>query len=154
MAKNDHLSPIQKRLWYASKLDEGLPTYNQPMAFHLKGKLNMGALEKALKTMVDLHPELRMGFPEKEGQPTLVMKDNVKISFIKKELNESLAPRFVEEFIREPIDLESPPLMRVALITLGKDDHIVAFNWHHIIVDGHSISIFLRQFSRAYNESA
>lgn len=146
------LTPIQNRLWYASKLDGDLPTYNQPMAFFLKGKLNLESFKKTLKKMAAKHPELRMGFPEKNGKPSLILKDKIQIPLIEKDLSETQAFQFVQEFIQTPIDVDHPPLMRAALISLGKEEHIVVFNWHHLIADGHSISIFLKQFSKLYGE--
>ncbi|MGB7128152.1 MAG: amino acid adenylation domain-containing protein [Candidatus Rhabdochlamydia sp.] len=154
----NQLSQIQKRLWYATKLDDGWATYNQPMTFILKGKLNIKALEIAFQVLVDTHPELRTAFPEKDGQPLLQVQEKVKFKLYRKNFTDfprkdrlHVASQFLKESIREPISLDESPLMRVALVDLDKEEWLLLLNWHYLIIDGHSISIFLKQLSELYN---
>ncbi len=150
------LSNIEKRLRTASLMDEGWATYNQPMTFQLKGNLDLAQLEKALQSLTEIHPELRSTYLEKEVRVEekvvlpLIKKDFHHISDEKARLQEAI--RFMEKEAREPIDLLSPPLMRAHLADLGGNSWILQLNWHHLIVDGHSISVFLQQLSDLYND--
>ncbi len=112
------ISDIQKRLWFATKIDSGWPTYNQPMAFLVKGSLDSAAVEKALDTLVEIHPEMHMGFPEIEEGPSILRGANAEIKLIKKDFASfskkvrfTNACRFLEDIIRTPLALEEPPLM-------------------------------------------
>lgn len=147
------LSPIQRRLWTVTKIDEGLPIYHLPKAFFLKGTLDLAKIENALNRLGEMHPELRMAFAEGKEGPELVIQQRVKIVLIQKDLKKEEAEAFIDRWIREPIPFEEAPLMRAILVRLDEDQHILAFNWHHLIIDGQGTQAFLQQFSDLYNSS-
>jgi len=136
------LSTLQKRIYQASQIDEEWPTYNQPTAFHLKGTLDINTIEKNLKTLGQIHPEL--------GKKKIPLFTEDFSSFRKKDRFQK-ALEFLDSHSRDPISLNKPPFLQASIAILGPQEHLLFFNWHLIAADSHSSRLFLKQFSQLYN---
>ena len=151
------LSFAQQRLWFLDQLEGSSSEYNMPEAFRLRGRLEVQALERAVRTLVERHESLRTRFVQLEGEPCQVIEPEVSIALQVEdlsELEEDLRQEAIKKALRreatEPIDLSRAPLLRVGLLKLGPQDHILFWTFHHIISDGWSVDIFTNELSILY----
>ncbi len=133
------LSFAQERLWFLDRLDPDNPAYVIPSSLRLKGRLDVPALERALTEVVRRHEVLRATFHEEGGRPVQRIAPPAPV----------LLP-VVEEIRREPIRLEEGPLLRARLLRLGEDDHVLSLDLHHIVSDGWSLGILVRELTAFY----
>jgi amino acid adenylation domain-containing protein/non-ribosomal peptide synthase protein (TIGR01720 family) len=151
------LSFGQRRLWFVDQLEPGNPAYNMPTARRLAGRLDTAALHRALEEIVRRHETLRTTFPVFDGEPVQAVSAAVDIALpvvdlggIPAEAREAeAAARLAAEAVR-PFDLARGPLWRALLLRLGAEEHILCFNLHHIIADGWSIGILVRETAILY----
>ncbi|NJO14389.1 MAG: amino acid adenylation domain-containing protein [Thioploca sp.] len=151
------LSFAQQRLWFLNQLEGASATYNISSARRLEGFLNQTALEKSLQTVVQRHETLRTTFKTVEGQPVLVISPVehgslplFDLHILSVEEREHEVQRLVNEEAQRPFDLEQGPLFRAILLHLGIESHILILTMHHIISDGWSIGVLLRELSTLY----
>ncbi|VEN73952.1 hypothetical protein EPICR_20423 [Candidatus Desulfarcum epimagneticum] len=153
------LSFSQTRLWFLDRLDPGLPLYNTPKAWRLKGLLNINALEKSIDHILARHESLRAVFTDVNGSPAarvLPSGPNFKLEpmdlrDIPDEKRETKAHDILWNEAKKPFDLGRGPLFRTLLIKISDSEHILFFNIHHIVFDGWSAGILARELSAAYN---
>ncbi len=155
------LSFSQKRLWFLDQLQPGSNAYNIPVALKLSGPLNSAALKRSIHFLVKRHEVLRTVFADKNGEPVQVILPELQIEIKEKDLSaiESLAR---EESLREsikkeaalPFNLASGPLLRIGLIKLAEQEHVLLFTIHHIVSDGWSMGIMINEVSTAYSAFA
>lgn len=149
------LSHAQRRLWVLSRLEDGSIAYNIPMRLWLDGPLDRAALEGAFAEMVRRHESLRTVFSVVDGEPRQKVNEEVGFHIRFMEIpDDGQAEKMVMELAREdatrPFDLEKGPLLRATLIQQGPDRHALFFTLHHIVADGWSISIMMRELSHLY----
>jgi len=153
------LSWAQQRLWFLSKLDKNASSaYHMPVALRIKGNLDPRLLQQTLDAMVLRHESLRTCFPEQQGEPYQhILSADTAFPLCVKRLQESNgvralqeAERLVAQFVATPFDLGSAPLIRGMLIELCSDEHILVISQHHIISDGWSVGILIREISDYY----
>nr|VFJ75374.1 MAG: amino acid adenylation domain-containing protein [Candidatus Kentron sp. FW] len=154
------MSYAQQRLWFLDRYEGGSSvTYNMPAALRLEGTLDIHALQSSLHWMVERHESLRMTFPERDGEAGVVVLSNPDFEFPMRDLRDpSLAGQQLQQRIDEhaerPFDLARGPLFRAEILQLAKEDgqavHVLLINMHHIISDGWSIGIFVREWQEAY----
>ncbi|HGY55852.1 MAG TPA: amino acid adenylation domain-containing protein [Caldithrix abyssi] len=151
------LSFAQQRLWFLDQLSPDSPFYNIPGAIRLKGKLDKEVLKQSLNEIIRRHETLRTTFDNIRGKPVQVIHDQWHIdipvedlSALKEEERESKARRLAEEETAKPFNLKTGPLVRVRLIKLAEDDFVMVFTMHHIISDGWSIGVLIREFGSLY----
>ena len=149
------LSFAQQRLWIIEKLFPGTTAYNIPSSFTLRGSLNRQALEMALAAMVQRHASLRTTFAERENQPIQVVHDQLNIPLGYQDVSDKENPVAVMQAWIDadrvvPFDLEKGPLLRVSLFKLGPEYYGVVQNMHHIVSDGWSFIIFIRELGAFY----
>jgi amino acid adenylation domain-containing protein len=151
------LSFSQQRLWLLDQLEPGSPFYNLPHPARLSGKLDVAALETSLNQVAERHESLRTIFHEEKGKPVqrIDQKSDLKITITDlshwpevKQKEE--AQRLTSEEARKPFDLQHGPLLRVRLLRLGEEDHLLLLTMHHIISDGWSMDIFIREVAAFY----
>ncbi|MEH2238951.1 condensation domain-containing protein [Nostoc sp.] len=143
----------QERLWFLNQLEPHNPFYNVPIAVCLTGKLHLATLEQSLNKIVQRHEALRTSFSSVKGRPIQVISPNVKLTLPVLELPEATvaeALRVATEFAQKPFDLSQPPLLRVQLLYLKPEEHILLFTMHHIIADGWSIGILIQELAEIY----
>lgn len=152
------LSFAQQRLWFLNELEPNSPWYNIPAAIRLKGTLNIAALEAGLNEIVKRHEALRTIFQDGENGPvqTIISELNLKVKL--KDLSELPATnreaeilRLVKDEARAPFNLSQGPLIRATLLELGEQERVLLINLHHIVSDGWSKGILIREFSALYD---
>ena len=151
------LSYAQQRLWFLDQLEPGNPFYNCPGAARLKGQLDVEVLERSINEVIRRHESLRTTFPAIDGQPRQVIADEMYVYLTVEDLSylapneaEAEAERYIAEEAQQPFDLVLGPLLSVRLLRLGVDDHIVTFTMHHIIADGWSTGVLVREIGTLY----
>jgi acyl-CoA synthetase (AMP-forming)/AMP-acid ligase II/acyl carrier protein len=143
----------QERLWFLNQLEPHNPFYNVPIAVCLTGRLHRAILEQSLNEVVQRHEALRTSFSDVKGRPVQVITPNVKLTLPVWELPEATvaeALRVATEFAQKPFDLSQPPLLRVQLLYLKPEEHILLLTMHHIIADGWSIGILIQELAAIY----
>jgi amino acid adenylation domain-containing protein len=151
------LSFAQERLWFLDQLEPGSAAYNIPGVIRIKGTLQVEALERVINEMVWRHEALRTRFEKREGAPVEVIEAAVplKLEMINLEGMEGEEQgRRIEELAKEeggrPFDLARGPLLRMRLARLGELEHVLYFTMHHIVSDGWSMGVLVREFVRLY----
>ncbi|MFF0087445.1 amino acid adenylation domain-containing protein [Streptomyces canus] len=151
------LSFAQQRLWFLDQLDPHSPHYNIPMAARIPAAVDAPLLERSMNDVVRRHESLRTTFSLVGDGPVQVIHDEAWIplevqdlTVLPAEERERTAEQLVAEHGRIPFDLETGPLLRIALLKLGPEDHILMASMHHIIADTASISVILTEASATY----
>nr|QEO73592.1 condensation domain-containing protein [uncultured bacterium] len=142
-------SPAQRRMWLAYELDPLSPEHNSLWTARLTGDLDIGALERAVRVLADRHESLRTTFDRVDGQEVQIVHPAATVPVVFTELTVSLAECLADEATR-PFDLRTGPLMRVVLIRVSPQVHVVALNMHHIITDGWSLGLLLEELGEVY----
>ncbi|GAA3426369.1 hypothetical protein GCM10018953_35520 [Streptosporangium nondiastaticum] len=151
------LSFGQERLWFLQRLDPEDASYNMFMVQRLRGPVSVDALRHAFGRLVERHETLRTRFTVREGRP---VQEAVPPEPVEPEVfdlggapaaeREGLATRLVADLTNRPFDLAAGPLLRVHLITMSPADHVLCVVLHHIVADGWSLKILLREFAACY----
>jgi pristinamycin I synthase-3/4 len=151
------LSFAQERLWFLHLLDRRVLAYNESAAFRLLGRLDEAAFRWSLDDVVRRHESLRTVFPEVESwgaqqvlPPVSFGLPSVDLRGLPEPLREEEAGRLAIEQARHPFDLARGPLVRGLLVRLEEREHAVLFFFHHIVFDGWSTAIFVRELSTLY----
>jgi len=145
----------QQRLWFLEQLQPGSASYLIPWSLRINGKLNTQALERSLNEIVRRHEILRTTFSWKDGAPVQVVTGELSVPLPMLDLSSSTkreqeAQRLASEEARKPFELERGPLVRAQLLRLGAEDHILLLTMHHIIFDGWSRRILVRELAALY----
>jgi len=149
------LSWPQQRLWFLEQMEPGSPTYNIPSTYRLAGRLDVEALQRSLQEIYRRHEVLRTSFPSREGRPTQVISKDATVTIAVDDLRhfadgEAEARRVALEQRRLPFDLEHGPLLRVRLLRIADDDHVLLITVHHIAFDVWSSGVFMRELCTLY----
>ncbi|HEX9939684.1 MAG TPA: amino acid adenylation domain-containing protein, partial [Longimicrobium sp.] len=151
------LSFAQERLWFLDRLEPGRATYNVPVAWRLEGALDEAALERSLGEIVRRHESLRTVFRETGGSPVQVIAPFGGFALRVEDLSgldeadrEAVVRRRAGEEARRAFDLAAGPLFRAALLRLGAEDHVLLLSMHHVVSDGWSMGVLLRELSALY----
>ncbi|HWF05357.1 MAG TPA: amino acid adenylation domain-containing protein, partial [Candidatus Angelobacter sp.] len=151
------LSSAQQRLWFVDQLDSGSLAYNLPACLRLRGELHSDVLRAALEEIIRRHEALRTSFPVMNGTPYQSISPIPRLPFEFMDLTD-LAAQEKESHVRnlmfaeaqKPFDLAHGPLLRCALYKLQEGEHVLCFTVHHIIFDGWSVPILLREMTLLY----
>ncbi|HVT15608.1 MAG TPA: amino acid adenylation domain-containing protein [Thermoanaerobaculia bacterium] len=151
------LSFAQQRLWFLDRLQPGSCLYNIPNATRLRGGLAAPALAAACLEIVRRHEVLRTRFPAVEGRPVqevsaepeapLPLLDLAALSVAAREAETA---RLCAAAARRPFDLGSGPVLRLLLLRLASEEHVLLSVVHHIAADGWSVDVFLRELALLY----
>lgn len=153
------LSHAQETLWFIDRLAPGRATYNVASSFRIRGALDVPALRRALRTVVDRHETLRTSLVDTHSGPVqrVLPVDDPRVGVPLTVRDLSAAPEaaeaarnFATELARTPFDLTEAPLWRAELALLGEDDHLFVFVVHHVVFDGWSAGVFADELSAAY----
>ncbi len=153
------LSFAQQRLWFIDQLEPGSPLYNVPLALRVSGRLAVEALARSLSEVERRHEALRTVFPAEEGIPTQVIRPAAELALPVIDLSrlagrEDQAIAIAHQLEQRPFDLARGPLWRSALVRLGAEEHLVAVSMHHIISDGWSTVVLVRELAALYQAFA
>ncbi len=151
------LSFPQRRLWFLHQLDPASPAYNMPAAVRLSGRLGAITLERSLSEIVRRHEALRTTFDTVAGEPRQVIAPvapvplpRVDLRGLPPEAGAREARRLVREEALRPFDLARGPLLRQTLIALEPEEHAVLVTLHHVVSDGWSIGVLVRELGALY----
>ena len=151
------LSFAQQRMWFINQLEPGNCAYNMPTGVRLSGRIDVKALEDTIKEIIRRHEVLRTTFAEQEARPIQVIAKTVEVKLPVVDLTElegiereAEAQRLVSDEAQQPFDLASGPLLRTCLLRLAADDHVVILTMHHIISDGWSMGVLIREVTLLY----
>ncbi|MGN7354933.1 amino acid adenylation domain-containing protein [Paenibacillus amylolyticus] len=139
----------QKRLFILNQLEGAELSYNMPEAMLLEGALDRARFEETFRKLVTRHEMLRTGFGMVDGEASQRVYQDVNFSVEFYQADEQEVEAVVHGFVR-PFDLAKPPLLRVGLVELAPERHILMYDMHHIISDGVSMEIFVEEFVRLY----
>ena len=152
------LSFAQQRLWFIDQLEPGSSVYNFPAAVRLKGPLNVAALKKSLDEIVKRHEALRTTFAIVDGRPVQVIAPLLTLTLPIVDLRELPQPEREREVQRLatnealcPFDLAEGPLVRTTVLRLGENEHVGLLTMHHIVSDGWSTGILIREMAVLYD---
>ncbi|HEX6289410.1 MAG TPA: amino acid adenylation domain-containing protein [Herpetosiphonaceae bacterium] len=152
------LSFSQQRLWFLDQLEPGNPFYNEPLlAIRLSGPLDLLALQQALDAIMRRHEVVRTTFALVDGQPVQVINPPAPFPLATVDLR-ALAPAEREAEVQRlavaeanrPFDLQHGPLMRVTVVRLDAQQHTLLLMMHHIVSDGWSFGVFMRELTTLY----
>ena len=143
------LSPQQKRMYVLQQMEKGNITYNGPQMVILEGFFDRMKVEKIFMKLIKRHESLRTSIVLVGDKPFQEIHGQVDFAIEYFETDAKSAHPLVENFIR-PFDLGQPPLMRVRLVKVEQNKHILMVDLHHIISDGTSREIFIKDFRALY----
>ncbi|MFF4032645.1 amino acid adenylation domain-containing protein [Streptomyces sviceus] len=144
------MSYAQQRLWFLSQFEGPSHTYNLPMSYRLTGPLDAEALERAVGDLVERHESLRTVFRDIEGRPVQVILPVEPVTLHRLSCAEQELPDVLRRTAGHVFDLSAEPPIRVSLISLGADDHVLMVLFHHIAGDGESMGPFSADLGVAY----
>ncbi|MCM3141133.1 edeine biosynthesis hybrid PKS-NRPS EdeI [Brevibacillus sp. MER 51] len=139
----------QQRIYVLEQMQEGAVAYNIPTVMMLEGELDREAFERAFVSLVQRHESLRTSFTIVDGALMQTVHPSVDFTLAYSEVDENEAKKTVEQFI-QPFDLSKAPLVRGMLIRIDVNKHLLLFDMHHIVSDGVSINILIREFFQLY----
>ncbi|EDX71145.1 amino acid adenylation domain protein [Coleofasciculus chthonoplastes PCC 7420] len=151
------LSFAQQRLWFIDQFEKESAVYNIPYALHLTGQLNRNALEQSVQQIIQRHETLRTRFQLVNEAPMQIIEPHIhfSLSIIDVE-DQQINPestqvqQLIQQEAQTPFDLIKAPLFRVKLLCLNPQSHILILTLHHIISDGWSMGILIRELSSLY----
>lgn len=147
------LSSAQRRLYFLYEFDSSSLAYHLPRVIQLEGSLDRRRLEAAFNRLVARHESLRTSFRMESDGPVQVVGGSVDLEIEFLEAEEIAIPEMLGKLIR-PFDLGQAPLMRVVLVGIGPEKHILLTDMHHIISDGISQEVMSRELSALYGGDA
>lgn len=151
------LSFAQQRLWFLDQLEGENCVYNVPFFWEISGFLNIVALEQAIREIVQRHEVLRTSFSVVDESPIQVIHAHPQLKMqvldwrqVPEEHQLNKARQLAIEELQQPFDLSKPPLLRVKLLQLAEQSHLLLLVIHHIVCDGWSMDIFRRELFALY----
>lgn len=147
----------QERLWFIEQLQPGNAAYNIFSASRIKGRLDVAVMERVVNELIARHEVVRTTFTVVDDQPVQVIHPKLEIRLtpidlqsVPLEQREQEALRLVTDDFSRPFDLEQGPLLRVGLLRLAEDDHVMHINMHHTVTDRWSGAIFEQETGLLY----
>ncbi len=152
------LSYAQERMWFLQQLEPESAAYNMTFAVRLRGELKREVAERSLNEMVKRHEVLRTSFGVKEGEAVQRIAGEAAVKVGIEDLRgieageerERELKRLVKEEAGMPFRLEESPLLRVRLVQVGEEEHVLQVTMHHIVSDGWSAGVMVREFAELY----
>jgi len=153
------LSFVQRRLWFLDQLEPGNPAYNIAATARLSGKLDVRALEETFNELLRRHEALRTSFTLHKGEPVQRIAEAHRLALPIIDLEslpeaEREANRITLEEAQRSFDLTRSPLLRVTLLRLSKEEHLMLLVMHHIISDGWSLGVLIKEITILYTAFA
>ena len=152
------LSFAQQRLWFLHQLEPKSATYNISTANRLSGNLDITALRQSLDSLIQRHEVLRTTFSIRDGEPMQIVHPASTMSLSTTDLRngetsqrEEVLQRYLQDHASQPFDLDQGPLLRVGIVQINNDEHVVHLCMHHIISDGWSMSVLFKELTALYS---
>jgi amino acid adenylation domain-containing protein len=155
------LSYGQQQLWFVDRFAPGLPTYNIPCAIRVRGPLDPGTLRQALLRLVERHEALRTRLVTSDsGAAIQVIDPPVPVALATEDLagfepgkRHARLREFIHAEAMRPFDLAAGPLLRCSLVRLAADEQLLLVVVHHVVFDGWSSGVFVRDLAALYASS-
>jgi non-ribosomal peptide synthase protein (TIGR01720 family) len=154
------LSPAQQRMWLFEKIEGSASAYNIASVLRVRGALDVDALQHAINALVRRHEVLRTTFEEVDGEPRARIASEAGITVERAAFDADPAQDFddrlrraIDAHVAVEFDLARGPLLRVATVALGADEHLIIAVIHHILADGWSLRLIERELSQAYADA-
>ena len=151
------LSFAQQRLWFLHRLEPLSDAYNVPLAVRLAGDLRQDVLSRVLDEVVRRHEVLRTRFREHDGEPAQAISPpshqpvhRVDLTALPAGRRGAETRRVAATETRRPFDLAAGPLLRATLVAEAADDHVAVLVLHHIVTDGWSLGLMVREIGALY----
>lgn len=151
------LSPAQERIWRACRAEPHSPAYNGSFRMNLAGPVDPALLERSFNEIIRRHEILRATIEEIDGQPTQVIAPALTVRVGVKDLRKIPGERREEELdclctveAQQPFDLQQGPLIRIGLIQMEDQRHILTLTVHQVICDGWSIGLVMEELQKIY----
>jgi amino acid adenylation domain-containing protein len=151
------LSFSQQRLWFLHQLAPTSAVYHVPGAVRLQGQLNVAALQRSFQEIARRHESLRTNFVVRDGQPMQIVRSDgtlnlsvVDLQYLPPVERESETQQLATALAEQPFDLSSDRLVRATLVVLSETEHVLLFCMHHIVSDGWSMGVFVREIATLY----
>ncbi|MEH1791682.1 amino acid adenylation domain-containing protein [Nostoc sp.] len=158
--KNTSIQPLsfgQQGLWFINQLSPDSSTYNIPIVISLKGCINLAILQDSLNEIIRRHEVLRTSFTVVDGQPAQVINQAPSLTLAVEDLRSlsererpQEAQRLATEFAQQPFDLSAQSLLRATILQLSEKNYHLIVTLHHIIADGWSIGILIKELAALY----
>ncbi|MDZ8258877.1 non-ribosomal peptide synthetase [Nostoc sp. ChiQUE01b] len=153
------LSFAQEQLWLVNQLEPDNPFYNEQVSLKLHGHLNTVALEQSLNKIISRHEVLRTNFHTINEQPVQVIADSLTLSVPVVDLTELpesereiACQKLAAKEANQPFDLANSPLIRASVAKITEVEHVFILTIHHIIFDGWSMGIIMRELATIYSD--
>ncbi|ARU63632.1 hypothetical protein CBW65_23400 [Tumebacillus avium] len=148
------LSSSQQRLWFLDKMEPNSTSYNMPYRIELQGPLDAHVLEKALNEIVERHEILRTSFAAQDGETVQVVHSMQAVAMPLVQADRADLPRLAMAEAQQPFSLTQGPLLRATLVRTGELEHTLLLTLHHIVFDGWSMNILLKELTVLYEAFA
>ncbi|ORC48510.1 non-ribosomal peptide synthetase, partial [Pseudomonas floridensis] len=145
------LSFAQQRQWILWQLEPHSAAYNIPLALRLRGPLNVEALRRSIEALIERHETLRTTF-EQQGDEALqvVHPASAFVLSVERLADGQSVQDYVDHEVQQPFDLQHGPLLRVRLLHVADDEHVLVLTQHHIVSDGWSMPIMVEELLQGY----
>jgi amino acid adenylation domain-containing protein len=151
----------QRLFWLQEQIGPDTPAYNLPRVFLIRGRLDAAVLRESFQVLLRRHDVLRTSFAERDGAILQEVHQEVPIELPFRDLTDLPAHERKGEALRlakeegcKVFDLGRPPLLRLLLVQLGQEEHLLVLVVHHIVTDGWSMSIIFNEIAEIYESLA
>ncbi|MGY4641860.1 non-ribosomal peptide synthase/polyketide synthase [Pseudomonas sp. TE24901] len=144
------LSYAQERQWFLWQLDPGSATYHIPGALRLHGQLDLAALQRSFDSLLVRHESLRTQLVEDGERLLQVVLPEARVDIHQARIEASQLMARVEAEVARPFDLHQAPLLRVTLLQVAEDEHVLVMVQHHIVSDGWSMQVMVEELVQLY----
>ena len=158
LAQLPPLSFAQQRLWFIDEFEGGSAFYNLCAAVQLEGSLDYQALKRTFNEIVRRHESLRTSFASIDGQPVQFVNavaslplPLLDLSSLDHDARDAELQRLRRDEAQHPFDLSLAPLIRLSLVRLSPDQHVALVTMHHIVSDGWSIGVLVKEVATLYD---
>ncbi|MCC6766335.1 MAG: amino acid adenylation domain-containing protein [Deltaproteobacteria bacterium] len=145
----------QERLWFLEQVAAGSAAYNVAGAFDAHGRLDLGALRTSLAAVIARHESFRTTFVTMDARPMQVISPVAPVALAVRDVRGVSEPGSalrveVQREVERPFDPSRGPLLRLLVLALGTERHVVVLTMHHLIADAWSVGILVRELSALY----
>ena len=144
------LSYAQERQWFLWQLEPHSAAYHIPSALRLKGRLDLAALQRSFDSLLARHESLRTHIRQDHDGAVQVIEPPMSLPITQADADEAQLNARVQALIAQPFDLQEGPLLRVTLLRLAADEHVLVLVQHHIVSDGWSMQLVVEELVQLY----
>jgi len=144
------LSFAQERQWFLWQLDPRSAAYHIPSVLRLTGRLDQQALQRSFDALVARHESLRTQVYQDGERAFQLIRPATALVIARVEADAENLQQQVETEIARPFDLQAGPLLRITLLRLADDEHVLVLVQHHIVTDGWSMQVMVDELVQLY----